>query len=165
MKGKALVITAVLALAVMVAAGVAVAATSAGGERRSGCPEGMTKAGVLSRVRTGEAGEQATRNEGEESRIRAENCLEEMSGECAGQCERSTERLHERAEDGACPEECPHRAEECPMYGNGAPENAGVSGNGAAFTPFGSSGTESGQSGDCDMRRDRLHARDRDCTA
>lgn len=163
MKGKAPIIIAALVVAVMVAAGVAVAAASGGVERASGTSAEATKSRVLSGTRGGEAAGVATRNQGEESQVRVEHCLEEMNGECAGQCERSTERLQERAEDGSCPEGCPRGDEECPMYRNGAPESPGVPGNGAAFAPAGAYAAESGQRGDCDMQRDRLRTRDRDC--
>ncbi|MGQ9537944.1 MAG: hypothetical protein ACUVS1_02680, partial [Actinomycetota bacterium] len=98
MKGKSLLLVAVLAAVVMTVGGVAVASLSTGVRGGSGRAEGANRAGVLSQARTSEAEGLAIRNEGEESQVRTENCLEAMNGECAGQCECDAEGLAIRNE-------------------------------------------------------------------
>lgn len=166
MKGKSLLLVTVLAAVVMTVGGVAVASLYSGGRGGSGCAEGATRTGVLSQARTAEAEGLAFRNEGEESRVRTENCLEAMNGECAGQCECDRERLRERSEDGSCEGECPGPQGECLMHPNGSPTGTGgTGGGGAGFSEAGRKGSENGGNGDCCMEQDRLRARDRDCSS
>lgn len=163
MKGKKFIILALTAVALMVAAGVAVAASTAAGDKGAGCAEGLTKSGVLSGMRTGEAGGLTTRNEGESERIRAEHCHQEMSGECPGECQQLMEQRRERMESEGSADECPCQAGECRMYRNGAPDDAGA-GNGAGFSQAGRANAEAARKGDCDMQQDRLRTQDRSCT-
>lgn len=169
MKGKVVFIAVLLAVAAVVTAGAAVAASAGEGKSGSGCGGTAVKAGLLSGTRAGEAEGQAVRNGSEENRIRAEHCLEEMNGECSGRCEGAKERLRQRAEDGSCAAgsregDCP-AAGECPDYGKGAPEDAGSSVNGAGYSHAGSPpGMQGEGKGDCDMERDRLRTRDRECS-
>lgn len=163
-RGKRLIVIALMAVVLMVAAGVAVAASTAAGDKGDGCARGLKRSRVLSETRVGEAGGLTIRNQGEGDRVRTEHCDHEMSGECAGECQRAMERERERLENEGSVQECPCQDGECPMYRNGATDDAEGAGDGAGFSQPDASGGEAARKGDCDMQQDRLRTRDRSCT-
>lgn len=169
MKGKKLVIVTLAVVAVMMVAGVAVAASAVSGDKGVGCADGPMKAGMGSGTRIGETEGLAVQNQGEGDRVRAEHCEEMMGGEHAGECERMMERWRERIENEGSTEECPGQAGECPMHRNGAPDDAGSVGNGTGFTQAGRQAVKAARRGECDMecdmQRDRMHTRDRSRTS
>ncbi len=129
MKRKGTVIAAlVLATALIVSVGAAVAAGTASGERKD--------AGLNA---SGGAYGFAARNNGESDRIRAEHCVG-MEEECLGDCDRVRERL----QDGTCDGDGTQARNRA---GEGA-VNAGEPGGQAA---------QAGECpGDCDRVRERL---------
>jgi hypothetical protein len=138
LKNKGTIVVMAVALALLVSAGIAIAAGV------SGSGPGACAPGSEARKGTSIAGEALSfgcRNAAEESRIRAMNCAGEENGECPGDCERI--RLRECECDGECD-------------GDGTQSRNGRQEDGAAVTgqQSGSGARSGGCTGDC--TRDRL---------
>ncbi|MBC7246208.1 MAG: hypothetical protein H5T73_00305 [Actinobacteria bacterium] len=152
MSRRAIMIAVITGVAVLLAAGLAVAAADGvgGSSDAPGC--GMVP-------RSGLAKEPAGCNPGGECRSRSEHCEQVENGACAGDCERLREQLRER--DGECP--CDGTGEQF-RKGNGTPAGEEVPGAEGAVRRYGS-GYVAGGSGDGDCAGDCLRERDRarDC--
>lgn len=96
MSRKTITVIVIAVAAVLLAAGLAVAAT--GGTGRT---SGEKKCGSAAKI--AEANALSGRNQGEESQVRSEHCEQVEKGECAGDCERLRERLRDRDGDEECP--------------------------------------------------------------
>ncbi len=100
MTRKALAITCTAVVALIIMAGIAIAA-SAGGEAGSASTCGQCKGAVEA-----EQGNRLSLGDGGQAgQIRCEDCLQERKGECSGDCERLQEQLRERDCDGDCPQD------------------------------------------------------------
>ena len=143
MKNKGAIIAVVtVALALLVSAGIAIAAGTSGGQKGP-CLEGESAVGTASETLSFEC-----RNAGEEDHICAENRAGEGNGSCEGDCEQ--ERLRECDCDG-----------ECDGDGEGTQNRSGWSEQpgerGAAAGEQAGLGAQNGEcAGDCERLQDRL---------
>ncbi len=139
-KRGTIIAVAAVALALLVSAGIAVAAgVSDGGAGRCAEGEGITRV-------AGDAFSFGCRNAGEESNIRAENCVGAENGACEGDCVQ--ERLRERDCDGECDGDSTQSRK---GWSDETPEE------GAAAGPQARGAVQGGEcAGDCDRTRDRL---------
>lgn len=154
MSRKTITVIVLAGAAVLLAAGLAVAAT--GGAGRT---SGEKKHGSAAKIAVANA--LSERNQGEEGQVRSEHCEQAEKGECTGDCERLRERLRDRDGDGECPCEGTGEQYRNGVGVSGGPEAAG-SAEAAAYRCGGENTTGGATSGNCagDCLRERDRTRD-----